>query len=120
WDVGSVLAAYLTFWLWSAEQLRRAPPELFDPTQDPERESMKAALRKFWASYATARGLAGGSASGYLVRCVQFAAVRMITLTYEYLFNNNAVVTDLAHAFLRASNSLLGDPERYVHEYVGS
>lgn len=116
WDVASVLAAYLSFWLWSVDQLQQ-PPELFGPATDSKREQMKSALKAFWTSYATARGLAAGSANEYLERCVRYCAARLIAVMYEYLFNmprvNNFLVT-----MLRVSNTLIADPGKAVQELI--
>lgn len=119
WDVGSVLASYLSFWSWQAERSQQPPPELFRPAQDPRREPFRAALGRFWAGYSGTHGPAPASAGGYLVRCVRFCAARLVTTAYELLFNS-PVAVESARSLLRLSDALLGDPRRFAEDYVTS
>jgi thiamine kinase-like enzyme len=119
WDVGSVLAAYLSFWLWQAQQSREPSPDLFRPGSDEARDQMRVALGQFWRAYSNARGLSAAICRAYLARCSTFCAARLVTLAYEYLFNNPLTV-EFARALIQTSDRLITDPYRFADELVGS
>ncbi|HEX8171897.1 MAG TPA: phosphotransferase [Thermoanaerobaculia bacterium] len=81
WDVGSILQAYLTWWI---ATLQRVPSDgdAGDGAQYPL-ERIQPAMRAFWDAYATARGIEPHAAGAELERAVSYAGARMLQTVYE-------------------------------------
>jgi hypothetical protein len=119
WDVGSVLAAYLSYWIWATVAARQARPDLVVPGPGDGREEMTRAVRRFWSTYAAARGFTGPTADAELTRGVQFCAARLVVTAYEYLFNSGQA-TDLVASLLLTADLLLKDPVNQAREWAAA
>lgn len=85
WDIGSIIQSY-----WSHAILCSLPgtetvaQELIaHGAKDLPR--LRPAVVSFWNAYCLARGLDGDAKQEFLIRCLRFAAARMIQTTYEYV-----------------------------------
>jgi hypothetical protein len=120
WDVGSVFADYLNFWLLSmpvGEQVE--PAELWGLARCPI-ERMQPALAAFWEHYCLRSGLGPVAGLPWLVRSVRYAAVRLLQLGFEQsqyasqLSSNTLLLLQLSLNMLQrpgqAMQQLLGLP----------
>ena len=114
WDVGGVLQAYLSFWIFSlpVADANGSAASPFDS------EGIKPALAAFWTSYAAARNLPPGTARLMLVRSMSCAAARIIQTAYE----SSLMEPQLSrHALykLQMSMNILKDPQGAVRDLMG-
>jgi hypothetical protein len=118
WDVGAVIQAYLTFWVFSlplgggaavADAVAAAP---LDP------ESLKPALAAYWEAYAASRGLNADASRPALVRSMSCAAARMIQTAYESI-QTTPQISPYALTKLQMSMNILRNPEAAVADFVG-
>jgi Ser/Thr protein kinase RdoA (MazF antagonist) len=85
WDVGAIFQSYLGAWILSMPVHEPASADaLVDRAARPI-ESMQPAIGAFWRRYLEVRGAGGARAGELLVRCVQYAAARMIQTAYEHM-----------------------------------
>lgn len=118
WDVGAVIQAYVTFWIFSlplgggagvAEAVAAAPLDA---------ESMKPALAAYWKAYAGARGLKPHASRRTLVRSMSCAAARMIQTAYESI-QSTPQISPYALTKLQVSMNILRNPEAAVADFLG-
>lgn len=121
WDVGAILQAYLNNWIYSmplqeagsaAQMLAGAAYRL---------EEMFPALRAFWQAYCESTAVLPVHRYAYLLRCIEYAAARMLQTAYESLYYSPQmhahgrmllqVAQNILQAPQQAANSLFGfDP----------
>ncbi len=114
WDVGGVLQAYLSFWIFSLPVTDTPGPA----TAPFDTEGIKPAMAAFWTSYAAARNLDQNTSHQMLVRSMSCAAARIIQTAYE----SSLMVPQLSkHALckLQMSMNILRDPAGAVHDLMG-
>jgi len=118
WDVGAIIQAYLTFWIFSlplnsgiglAEAATLSP---FDV------EGIKPALAAYWNSYAESRKLAQQTSRQLLLRCMSCAAARMIQTAYESI-QMIAQISPHALCKLQMSMNILRNPDAAVTDLIG-
>ncbi len=118
WDVGGVIQAYLTFWIFSlplnsglglAEVAASSP---FDA------DSIKPALASYWSSYFAARKLDPSASREMLARCVSCAAARMIQTAYESI-QASPQISPHALCKLQMSLNILRDPGTAITDLMG-
>ncbi|HEU4348492.1 MAG TPA: phosphotransferase, partial [Actinoplanes sp.] len=83
WDVGSVLAGYLSLWLMSMSIPPGTAPERLPYLARWPLERMHPALRRFWRSYVLRCGLDASEAAALLGRVVGYAAARLMQMAVE-------------------------------------
>lgn len=81
WDLGSVLADYLSLWRSSRPLLDETAPENIKAGCRLER--MQPAIRAFWRTYVRRMQHEPAVANGLLVRTARFAAVRLLQIAVE-------------------------------------
>ena len=81
WDVGSVLADYLSLWRSSRPLLDETAPENIKAQYRLER--MQPAMRAFWRTYVGCMQHEPAVANDLLVRTARFAAVRLLQIAVE-------------------------------------
>ena len=114
WDVGGVLQAYLSFWIFSLPLT-----EATGPTTSPfDTEGIKPAMAAFWTSYAAARKLDQDTSRQMLVRCMSCAAARIIQTAYESTLMASQL-SKHARCKLQMSMNILRDPAGAVHDLMG-
>lgn len=118
WDVGGVLHAFVASWMYTMpfhthENMARLMKEAVCPL-----EHLFPAIRAFWAAYCSARGLGGPGRSAYLLRCVEFAAARMIQTVFEHL-GQAQTMSYMGASLLQVSQNMLSNPEHAARELFG-
>ncbi|MFZ6819592.1 aminoglycoside phosphotransferase family protein [Undibacterium sp. Ji22W] len=118
WDVGSVFQAYLSHWIMrryrDKTQLRE---QLLQNTID-SMPAMFSSIHTFWRSYCDAIPLAEQERSAYLLECMEFAAVRMLSTAFESLYGA-AEVSQHAHALIELSQQILDEPAQAAVKLFG-
>ena len=117
WDAGSIIASYLTYWLFT-----------IPPNQTPEQALMESQTRlarlrpglaAFWRSYTDTRGLHGEVSRRYLRKCVRFGAAKMIQMAFEYVVNFQQVNTNVA-SMVYIGRNIFQEAERAIQELIGT
>lgn len=110
WDVGTVFQSYWTSWILGTpidgpisvgELVQQAGEAL---------ESMRPAMREFWAAYKSQHGLVEDTEIEQLEKCIRHGAARMIQTTYEYMFEEPEL-NEAAQTLLKFSRWILDDPQ---------
>jgi hypothetical protein len=83
WDVGSVFAAYLGFWLASIPISGSELPDRYLELARYPLTAMQPATKSFWRAYTTMRARDPAFVMPPLARCVQYAGARLIQATFE-------------------------------------
>jgi serine/threonine protein kinase len=119
WDVGAILQAYFTFWIFSLP-LNNGLGLLADASASSpfETEGIKPALAAFWSSYAKSRSLDDKTSRQMLVRCMSCAAARMIQTAYESI-QTTPQISPHALCKLQMSMNILRDPAAAVGDLIG-
>jgi hypothetical protein len=84
WDAGALLQASLLHWIWSMPLDEPLPAEELVARARFPLATLRPALRAFWESYLSARGIAAAEARGLLELAAGYAAARMIQTAFEY------------------------------------
>jgi aminoglycoside phosphotransferase (APT) family kinase protein len=118
WDVGSVFAEYLSFWLLSIPITGETPLEQYLDLARFPLEAMQPAMRCFWNSYTRHSGLASLAAAQMLQKAVQFGAARLIHTAMEQM-QNAAQLTRNTLAMLQLCYNILARPEQAIVHLLG-
>lgn len=118
WDVGSVFAEYLGFWLLSIPITGESPPEQWIDLAQFPLEKMQPAMRSFWTGYTRHSRLDGAAATQMLTRAVQFSAARLIQTAMEQA-QMTAQLTGNTLAILQASYNILIRPTQAIVNLLG-
>lgn len=117
WDVGSILQAYLTYWIFSMPFATETNPERLVAGAAYRLESMFPAIRAFWQSYRAASGLSA-NAYPYLLRCIEYGAARMVQTTFEWLFHIPGINNQCA-MLLQVAMNILRNPQEAATSLYG-
>lgn len=118
WDVGAVIQAYLTFWIFSLPLGDTAGLAEAAASSPLDSESLKPALAAYWEAYAASRKLDADASRRMLVRCMSCAAARMIQTAYESI-QASPQISPHALCKLQMSMNILRNPEGAVGDFVG-
>jgi hypothetical protein len=118
WDVGAVIQAYLTFWIFSLPLGGGVGLANAAASSPLDAESIKPALAAYWNAYAVSRKLDVNSSRQMLVRCMSCAAARMIQTAYESI-QMTPQISPHALCKLQMSMNILRDPETAVTDFIG-
>jgi serine/threonine protein kinase len=113
WDVGSIFAEYLTFWLLSIPITGETPLEQYLDLARFPLEAMQPPIRSFWNSYTRHSRLASPAAAQILQKAVQFGAARLIQTAMEQM-QNAAQLTSNTLAMLQLCYNILSRPEQAI------
>jgi thiamine kinase-like enzyme len=119
WDVGSMLQAWLCFWIFSmpADGAVTDPSQLAARAQFPI-ERMQPAMRAFWRAYAETMEITGTAARDLLDTCAAFGAARMVQTVFESM-HQMPQLTPHAIFLLQVSLNVLEQPRAAVSELLG-
>lgn len=118
WDVGAILQAYLSFWIFSMPAAVEMPPaEMVKRAQYPV-ESMQPAIRAFWEGYTDARGIEKSGVAAMLDRSVRCGAARMIQTAYEYMYYSPQISANTL-CLLQVSLNVLSRPQDAIRDLLG-
>ncbi|HEX9943458.1 MAG TPA: phosphotransferase [Thermoanaerobaculia bacterium] len=118
WDVGAIVQAYFTFWIFMLPLGPGVSLEQAAATSTYRAEDMQAALAAFWKSYARARVISGRAERRLLERTMASAAARMIQTAYEAI-QQSQQMTPQGLCQLQMSMNVLHDPAAAAQEIAG-
>ena len=118
WDLGAVIQAYLTFWVFSLPLSGGAAVADAVAAAPLDAESMKPALAAYWQAYAESRGLDADASRRKLVRSMSCAAARMIQTAYESI-QSAQQASSYTLTKLQMSMNILRNPEVAADDFVG-
>jgi hypothetical protein len=113
WDVGSIIQAYLCFWIMSIPENSEMSPVQFVELAQYPLEHMQPAIRAFWTAYLGTLQVDGTKAQELLEKCVQYGAARMIQTAYEYM-QYLPHITVSALYLLQVSLNILKSPKEAI------
>jgi len=115
WDVGSVFANYLSFWLFSIPITGEDPPDRFMDLARYPLERMQPAIRSFWQSYVRTMELDAATSDDWLLCAVKYGAARLVQTAYEQM-QMSIHLTGNVVCLLQLSLNILQRPrEAMVH-----
>ena len=113
WDVGSVLADYLSLWRSSRPLLDETAPENIKAKYRLER--MQPAMRAFWRTYVGCMQHEPAVANDLLVRTARFAAVRLLQIAVERAQVSPELTSNIVGDLQLSLNILQRPIEAIVH-----
>lgn len=118
WDVGSVFAEYLGFWLFSFPLMTAQRLDRFIHLAACPLETIQPSIRSFWIGYAACVGLAGPKRNQFLLRAAKFAALRLIVSAFEMSVSLSSLNTCIL-SLVQVAMNILAQPEKAVIELLG-
>jgi thiamine kinase-like enzyme len=118
WDAGSIIQAYLTWWI-SGMQIPPGTPLMLSATSSMfPLESIRPAIQAFWSEYASAMGFGAHERDAKLERTIAYAGARLLQTVYESSAYSQALAP---HAMLevQASMNMLSQPRVAAAELIG-
>jgi hypothetical protein len=112
WDVGSILADFLAFWVRSMELTVTHGQRLPAHRARISIRRLQPAIRSFWTAYGAEQ------AEEFLPRAVQFAGARLIQTAVE-LTDRSSYLTPHAVMLLQLSENILSDPAGAARGLLG-
>ena len=118
WDVGSVFADYLTFWLLSIPITGETTPEDFPKLARYPLERMHPALQAFWQSYRQTMDLSAAESNQRLLRSVKYGAIRLLQTAIEQM-QMSLQLTGNIICFLQVCLNILRRPQEATVHLMG-
>lgn len=118
WDVGSVFAEYLTFWLFSFPLMTGRSLDHFIHLAACPLEKIQPSLRAFWAQYKRCMVLDGLKSDQFLLRAVKFSALRLFVMAFEVAPALSSVNTYVL-SLVQVGMNILAGPEKAAVELFG-
>lgn len=118
WDVGSLFAEYLSFWLFSFPLMTASQLDRFIHLAACPLDEIQPSLRSFWIQYARCMTLEDSKSDQFLLRAVKFSALRLFVMTLEMspaLSSLNTYILSL----LQVGMNILAQPEKAPVELFG-
>jgi thiamine kinase-like enzyme len=118
WDVGSLLAEFLSLWLLSIPFAAASSAEEWAALSLQPIDRMQPAIRAFWSSYLDRRELAPASRRDALERSVQYAAARLVQVAIEQA-QMSPQPSAVAVICLQLALNILRQPDRAAAQLLG-
>lgn len=118
WDVGSILQAYLSHWIMRRYRDRTQLREDLIQNTLESMPVMFDSIKAFWYRYCDAMQIDERERSYYLLQCLEFAAVRMLSTAFESLYAAEEV-SQHALALVELSQQILDAPARAAVNLFG-
>ncbi|MFZ6746213.1 phosphotransferase family protein [Undibacterium sp. JH2W] len=118
WDIGAVLQAYLTSWIYSMPLHMDFNPASFVDKANFPLEGMYPAIHAFWRSYIQTAGIEKSQAPAYLLRSMEYGAARMVQTAFESLYYSPSM-SNHAAILLQVSQNILRNPHQAASALLG-
>jgi thiamine kinase-like enzyme len=118
WDVGGAFHAFLASWMYTMPFHTQADLSKLMAGAVCHLEQLFPAIRAFWSAYCEARGIVAEYRLPYLLRCIEFAAVRLIQTTFEHL-THTQTMSQMGAMLLQVSQNILSNPREAARELFG-
>jgi aminoglycoside phosphotransferase (APT) family kinase protein len=114
WDVGSVFADLLGFWVRGIPMVGATSIEANLPDASIPLERIQLFSTRFWSSYCRRRGLRGLDKTEFVRTCTRFAAARLVQTCYEWTQYRGELASDVTYLLQLAVNILKRPTEASV------
>jgi aminoglycoside phosphotransferase (APT) family kinase protein len=118
WDVGSVFAEYLSFWILSIPIIGGAPPDRFLALASCPFEKVQPCIRAFWRRYAASMGLEKSKSDQSLLVAVRYCGVRLLKMAFEMAATTSSMSAHLL-CLVQVGMNVLLEPEKAAVELLG-
>lgn len=119
WDLGSVLADYLSFWLFSIPVISSASPDDMLKLARCPLSRIRPSMESFWQSYSRVAGPDASSGADLLTRTMRFTAARLLQTAFEYTQASNSVPGNVI-CLLQVSHNMLQRPREAALRFIGA
>ena len=117
WDVGAILQAYLTSWVFSMPDTGASPAAALVRQARFALDDVAPAIGAFWESYASARGLEEARSRRLLERSMKYGAARMVQSVFEIAIYSSQL-SPVAVRVLQLSYNILADPQEAIESLL--
>lgn len=118
WDVGSLFAEYLSFWLFSFPLMTASQLDRFIDLADCPLADIQPSVRSFWTQYARCMLLEDSKSDRFLLRAVKFSALRLLVMAFEAAPALSSVNTFVL-SLVQVGMNILAQPEKAAVELLG-
>jgi hypothetical protein len=118
WDVGSIFADYLSYWVFSMPASGESAPADFVKLARWPLEKMQPAIGAFWRAYTREMNLGEKVSKTWLVKSVSYAAGRLVQTAFEHL-QSSVFLTAPAVCLLQLSLNMLKRPVEATTHLLG-
>lgn len=112
WDVGGILQSYFVYWIGFQRSKQTSIDQIVLLDVFLESTQLVNALRAFWEAYVDAFNLVRSDQHIQLLRCIEYAAARLMLTVYESSWNSDQLSED-SILMLRLSEMMLMSPESF-------
>jgi len=109
WDLGAILQAFLSSWIFSMPDTGLVPATLLVERAQYQLDDMQPVIAAFWLGYTAGRQIDDLSARALLERSMRYGAARMVQTAFE-LSVHRQQLTSSAVRLLQLSNNILASP----------
>lgn len=113
WDLGGILAAYLSSWVFSMPEMGLTPAGVLVERAQYRLDDMQPAIAAFWRAYKSTRRIDDESARELLERSIRYGAARLVQTAYEISMHGEQL-TAPAVRLLQLSENILASPQEAV------
>jgi thiamine kinase-like enzyme len=117
WDVGAILQAFLSFWIFSIQMSTGLSPSQSLHLTNYPLKAMLPAIRAFWEAYRDSMGFSAPETAERLKRSARYAAARMIQTAFESL-QRSPQMTPNALCLLQVSMNILQGPQQAIRDLL--
>jgi thiamine kinase-like enzyme len=118
WDVGSVFAEYLSFWLFSIPIIGGAQPDRFLALASCPLEKVQPSIRSFWRRYAVSMRLEQSKSDQSLLLAVKYCGARLLNMAFEMTVAANSISAHML-CLVQVGMNVLLEPEKAAAELLG-
>ncbi len=118
WDIASIFADYLSFWLLSIPITGETPPDQFVELARFPLERIQPALRSFWRSYDDCMELDAATSNEWLLRTTKYAAARLIQTAFEQTQFATQLTGNIV-CLMQVSLNILRRPQEAIVHLLG-
>jgi thiamine kinase-like enzyme len=118
WDVGSIFADYLSYWLFSIPVTAETQADQFLQFARYPLEKLQPAIRAFWRSYVLGMQIDVIASNQLLLRAMRYSAARLIQTCYEQMEAASQLAASTVCA-LQLSINILNRPKDAIPTLLG-
>jgi thiamine kinase-like enzyme len=118
WDVGAIFQTYLSLWVMSIPALQNNNAQQAIPFAKYKIDDMQPAIKQFWNTYTYTMQFEKQNQANQLLKCTQYAAVRMVQTVYEQVHFTKQL-TQSGVYLLQLSLNILKNPAEATSALLG-
>jgi hypothetical protein len=118
WDLAGLMQSYLGRWIYSVELAQATSLQQFLDHASIRIETMFAAIHALWQGYLDASLIARPDAYAFLLRCMEYAAARLVLTAFENVCYA-PTMNEYAKKLLFLSQQIFHDPQEAASKLFG-